>query len=315
MWQDGAGIDGERYPAGMRPLLALWHADSGWEVRPQGRWVELRRNGAAPTRVELNRNDGAADLLAQLQVAVAGLQGKLIAPADMALPWPQRLASHGDDQMSWAAHDIKAQDWRPLGADEGHAYLLRQAPRSRTATALGAPGSGTAGIEAPLRVMPGRDALDPLGADLAGTALGQAGSLATLFQLALAPVLTPRLQASLAAGTAPVQAGREVLRRWNLDERREAEWRLLVGMDAHPDQATQRLAPGAAAPGDGADLARIGLLPALDAWAAVLRDDRIDLDADISSTAMPVIRPHGEAPRGLRHRELRQALSALLNTP
>jgi hypothetical protein len=131
--------------------------------------------------------------------------------------------------------------------------------------------------------------------------LGHAGGLAALFQLALAPVLTPGLQASLAAGPAPLQAGREVLRRWNLDERREADWRLLVGMDAQPDQAPERLAPGAAAPGDGADLARIGLLPGL--------------DADISSTAMPVIRLHGEAPRGLRHRELRQALSALLNTP
>jgi hypothetical protein len=164
--------------------------------------------------------------------------------------------------------------------------------------------------------VPGRDAVDPLGTDLDGTALGLASRLATLFQLALAPVLTPGLQAQLAPGNnVPLQAGREVLRRWNLDEHREAEWRLLVGLDARPDQAPERLAPGAAAPSSGEELARLGMLPALDAWGRALHDDRIDLDAPISSPAMPMIRPHGEAPRALLHSELRLALRTLLNTP
>jgi hypothetical protein len=316
MWQDGAGVAGERYPAGLRPLMALWHADVGWEIRPQARQVELRQNGGAPVVVTLARADDAAALLAQLQAAVPGLQGRVIAPAGMDLPWPQRLADHGDEQTTWAGHLQMAPTWRAVGRDESHAYMLRQAPRSCHALTLGAPAPGAAAQGSrPLRLMPGRDAPDPLGQDLIGTALAQAGGLAALFQLALAPVLTPGLQAQLAAGSTPLAAGREVLRRWNLDERREAEWRLLVGMDGQTDQAPERLAPGAGLASDGQAVAAVGMLPMLDAWGAALRDDRIDLDAPVSSPSMPLVRPHGEAPRGLRHRELRLALAALLNTP
>lgn len=311
----GAGLAGQRYPAGMRPLLQLWHAAEGWEIRPWADRVELRQGGGAVTTVALPQAQTAAELLASLQAAVPGLQGQVVEPASAALPWPLRLATHGDDQPSWALHDLLAQRWRALPRAQGDAYPLRQAPRSRRAGALGAPTGRFSPAEDALDVLPGRDAVDPLGADLGGTALGRAGDLAALFQLALAPLLNPGLTAALSAGPTPLQAGREVLRRWNLDERREAEWRWLVGLDAVPDQAPERLAPGPAAPAAGEEVARIGLLPTLDAWGQVLRDDRIDLDADRSSPAMPLLRPRGQAPRPLTHRELRDALRTLMNLP
>jgi hypothetical protein len=313
IWSQGAGVVDERFPAGMRPLLKLWHADAGWKVRPWSDHVEFSKNDGAPISVALPKVQNAAQLLTSLTTAVTGLQGAVVEPAGFDLLWPVRLATHGDDQPTWAAHAIEADKWRALGADEASAYLLRHAPRSRTAAAVGAPLA--AGAEGPLRVVPDRDATDPLGADLIGTALGKAGDLAALFQMALAPVLTPNLQARLAAGPAPLTAGREVLRRWNLDERREAEWRLLVGLDAAPDEATERLSPGAAAPSSGEAIARLGMVPAVDAWATALRDDRIDLNANTSSPAMPLVRPRGEAPRQVLHSELRDALRALLNVP
>jgi hypothetical protein len=46
-----------------------------------------------------------------------------------------------------------------------------------------------------------------------------------------------------------------------------------------------------------------------------LRDDRINLNANTSSPAMPLVRPRGEAPRQVLHSELRDALRALLNVP
>jgi hypothetical protein len=315
LWQQGAGVAGERYPAGMRPLLKLWHASSGWEIRPFGDHIEFRQNGGAVVDVMLPKLQNAAQLLATLTAAVAGLQARVLAPDGFDLPWPVRVADHGDDQPTWAAHDREALRWRPLRQDEAQAYALRHAPRSRTASAVGAPTGAWSPAEGPLNVVPGRDATDPLGSDLAGTALGLAGDLAALFQMALAPVLKPGLQARLAAGQTDVLAGREVLRRWNLDQRREAEWRLLVGLDALPDQAPERLHPGAAAPASGEALARIGLLPALASWGHALRDDRIDLDADISSPTMPLLRPRGEAPRPATHAELRDALRTLLNLP
>jgi hypothetical protein len=313
LWNQGAGVADERFPAGMRPLLKLWHADAGWKVRPWGDHVEFSQNDGAPITVALPKVQNAAQLLTSLTTSVAGLQGAVVDPAGFDLLWPVRLATHGDDQPTWAAHTIEADKWRSLGANEAGAYLLRHAPRSRTAAAIGAPLAADA--EGLLRVVPDRDATDPLGVDLIGTALGKAGDLAALFQMALAPVLKPNLQARLAAGVTPLTAGREVLRRWNLDERREAEWRLLVGIDAAPDEATERLAPGAAAPSSGEAIARLGLVPTVDAWATALRDDRVDLNANISSASMPLIRLRGEAPRQVLHSELRDALKALLNVP
>jgi hypothetical protein len=315
LWQQGAGIAGERFPAGMRPLLKLWHADSGWEIRPWSDRVEFSHNDEAPITVALPKVQNAAQLLASLSAAVAGLEGAVVDPAGFDLLWPVRLASHGDDQPTWAAHDREADLWRAIGSSEAKAYLLRHAPRSRSASGVGAPTGVWSPAEGPLKIVPDRDATDPLGTDLAGTALGRAGDLAALFQMALAPVFTPGLQAQLATGPAPLSAGREVLRRWNLDERREAEWRLLVGLDALPDQAPERLAPGAAVPSSGEAIAVPGVLPALAAWGNALRDDRVNLYANTSSTAMPLIRPRGDAPRQLLHSELRDALKALLNVP
>jgi len=317
LWSQAAGVPGERFPAGMRPVLKLWHGDAGWEIHPLSDRIELRKNGAAPIIVNLPKVQTSAQLLTSLTAAVAGLQGSVVDPAGFELPWPVRIATHGDDQPTWAAHDREAALWRPLGSNEGAAYLLRHAPRSRTAASVGAPTGQWSPAEGALRVVPDRDATDPLGTDLPGTALGRAGDLAALFQLALAPILTPSpgLRSPLLGVSTPLVAGREVLRRWNLDERREAEWRLLVGLDALPDQAAERLYPSVGAPSTAEAVTRLGMLPTLDAWGKALRDDRIDLDAERTSVAMPLVRPHGEAPRPVLHRELRDALKVLLNVP
>lgn len=307
LWQQSAGIAGQRFPAGMRPLLKLWHANKGWQIRPAAGQVEFRQNAGAPVTVTLPKVQDAAALLAQLQAAVAGLQGSVVTPAGFELPWPVRLADHGDDQPTWALHDRRALDWRDIPDSEADAYRLRHAPRSRTAAQVGAPSGAWSPAESALKPVPGFDAVDPLGTDLEGTALGLAGNLAAVFQMALAPVF----DSTLSANAANLTAGREVLRRWNLDERREAEWRLLVGLDAGAEIEADRLAPGAAAVSDGTAIARTGVLPAFDAWRRVLRDDRIDLSQDISSPAMPLVRPRGEAPRQATHAELAAALGAM----
>ncbi|RZL39395.1 MAG: hypothetical protein EOP35_03775 [Rubrivivax sp.] len=311
LWQQSAGLAGQRFPAGMRPLLKLWHGDAGWQIRPAAGQVEFRQNAGVPITVALPKVQDAAALLVQLQGAVAGLQGSVVAPAGFELPWPVRLADHGDDQPTWALHDQRALDWRDLPRSEGDAYRLRHAPRSRTGAQVGAPGAAWSPAEGPLKPVPGFDSVDPLGTDLDGTALGLAGNLAAVFQMALAPVFDPTIRANAVNLT----AGREVLRRWNLDERREAEWRLLVGLDAGPEIEADRFAPGAGATSDGTAIARTGVLPAFDAWRRVLRDDRIDLSQDISSAAMPLIRPRGEAPRQATHAELSATLKAMFNLP
>jgi hypothetical protein len=137
----------------MRPLPKLWqwHGPAGWEIRPFGDHVEFRQNADAPFTVALPRVQSAAQLMASLTAAAAGLQASLVTPEGFELPWPVLVADHGDGQITWAAHDREAVTWRPL---------------------------------------PHRDAADPMGADLVGTTLGRAGHLAARFQMALAPCST-----------------------------------------------------------------------------------------------------------------------------
>jgi len=47
----------------------------------------------------------------------------------------------------------------------------------------------------------------------------------------------------------------------------------------------------------------------------VLRDDCIDMSQDISSPAMLLVRPRGEAPRQATHVELAAALKAMFRLP
>lgn len=321
LWQHGgATVAHERHPASRRTLLRIWLPAGGLEVRRRRDEITFRLGGVEQAPIALPRQQTAAQLAAQLVAAVPGLQTSTAPSPDYDLPWPLRLSDGGDEQATLALHDAHADDFVAVGSDEAGALAIAHAPRSATAARLGAPASGCH-VQQPLRLLPSRDAFDPAGADLAGTAIDHAADLAALLGMGLAPTL-------LASPTVPGVAGNlspvfQVFRQWNLDERRENEWRLLLGLDAASERpaagADPRVRPGApasAAAADGEPVATaLGWIPTFRAWSRMAADVRADSAAATPVPGAPTMRPRGEPPRQPANKELRDAMRFLLDLP
>ena len=172
------------------------------------------------------------------------------------------------------------------------------------------------------------------GADALGhaSAVGLAADLATLLCLGTGPSLDGEtVAAATAPGLAPVADDNDpvhqVFRRWNLDDRRINEWRMLVsggaasektspevhdeGMRAHPNPETYT----SPSPGGEALANTMGWIPVWRSWLRMAADPSADSQSDRTHRATPFVDQPGEVPRQPSNRELSDAIRFLLDLP
>ncbi|MEM9520367.1 MAG: hypothetical protein AAGA37_13675 [Actinomycetota bacterium] len=328
------GFEDLRYPASTRGLVKIWWpADTTLEVAHDDHTVQLRVDGGPPTVITLGLNDLSAQGLAdRLTAAVAGLEVAVIDAdaADHPLLFPRALDDPGDEATSIERHDELADGFQPVGSSEDDGYVIRHTPHANQTTTYGLSGRSGSGVDA-YPVVP-QSALG----DFDDSALGLAADLATLMTMGAAPTLAaapifPADAPGLPPITAPGQENNEVyqiFRRWNLDQRRINEWRMLIaggaasekttgaadydpGMRAHPAPA----AYASPAP-DGEALAnQLGWIPTWRAWLKMASD----LSADSAGTGSEPYNPLVPAPTGDLHQpsnaDLTEAVRFLLDLP
>jgi hypothetical protein len=315
-----------RYPPGSRPLLELWWTGApGLQINHRGRTLRFRIGDAGAEQVLAIPPSAMtpAELAAWLEANVApgGVKAQLHARPFHAgdspevahrLPWPETV------------EDIGA-ELRPVG-DADHRYVLNHASRDQLSTPLGqrgpavalgegwpiAPGPGTAGAE--------------------GTGVGMAAELGVLLALGAASRISdPSKLPPKAPNLAPVS---QVFRRWNLDERRANEWRMLIAGGAASEKpprtrpappATETIPRDDAQPaGAGAsppvlagseDLANLlGWVPLMRAWSRVAADVEQDANAEIAAPYNPRIRRDGRWVQPT-NRQLSEAVRYLFDLP
>jgi hypothetical protein len=237
-------------------------------------------------------------------------------PPDPSLPWPGTLADPGDPGPIADAAVAKAR-FVPVGKTQETGVVLRHAPRADLSTPAGLMASGPDAFP----VVP----VASLG-DLEGSGLGAAADLATLLAVAAAPAFGPVAVADGVLPALPVPAVGEVVqvfRRWNLDERRLAEWQTLVGGGAPPD------GPPAAAPDPllrtppigyagaqpvGADLvAAMGWIPLWRSWIRVATDAQADAASPLPLASTPLVRFPDGSVRRPTNAELTEGIRYLLD--
>ena len=297
-----ADLAGHAYPSGMRGLVAVWWEGAGTlEVRHADDLVTFRTS-AGTTAVRVPAGTTAAALAQLLPAALAGVKAEVVAAGapDPALPWPRSLADPGDDGP--AADAAVAREWSvPVGRSRKEALVLRHAPRADLSTPAGLLAGGAEAFP----VVP----LASLG-DLEGSGLGAAADLAVLLAVAAAPSLGPVTVGDglPALGVPAVREVVQVFRRWNLDERRLAEWQALVtggaaaegAPAAAPDPLLRPPPVGyAGAQTVGADLvAAMGWIPLWRAWVRVAGDPQADAAAAVALPSTPLVRfPDGRVRR------------------
>jgi len=311
-------LSGYDYPSGMRGLVKVWWEGAGpLEVRYADDLVTFRA-GAVETPVRLPAGTTAASLAQLLTAAVNGVKTKLVndGPPDPALAWPATLADPGDDGPVADAPVARAR-FVALGTSESAALMLRHAPRADLSTPAGL----TAGRPEAFPLVP----IASLG-DLEGTGLGAASDLAVLLALAAAPTLgTVSVSDGLAALPDPaVHEVVQVFRRWNLDERRLAEWQSLVAGGA-PRQGAPPAPPGdpllrtlpvgyPGAQAVGADLVdAMGWIPLWRAWVRIATDVGADAGAAFALPSTPLVRFADGSVRRPANSELTDGVRFLLD--
>jgi hypothetical protein len=314
-------LDHHAFPSGMRALLRIWRTgDAGLEVTSDTHLLRLRPSGAAERTETVGPGRAtAADLVARITgVPDATVVAKLRGGKDPVyrLPWPTTFADPGDagplsDHAATRGRFLRA------GKDEASGFTRRHAPRADTASTAGL-GDGAA-----FPVVP-----DAALGDVEATGLGTAADLAGLLVMAAAPVLrggTVTVSDGVAPPLGPTQRDlgqvSEVFRRWNLDERRLNEWRMLVGGGAAsekqqaPATADPLMRPRATpnpAP-DGEPFATaMGWVPLWRAWLRVATDPGADSTAPIAMPYTPPVTLADGTRRRLTNAELTLGVRFLL---
>lgn len=298
-----------RYPEGARPILTMWWTlDSDLQVHHAGNTLTFRiGDGPAVQRIVLPPIAFTpAELGAYLSATVTGrgpgapgpAGGLVCRPAiagdSMAAvhprPYPQVVEDTGGVFVS-------------VGRDERHAYELRHARRGDLATRFGQRGPAVTTAEGwPIGPGPGAGGSE-------GAGVGMAADLASLLALGAASRLHPDPDHFPDDGGPDLHLGRvsQVFRRWNLDERRVNEWRMLIAGGAASERpARAPVGPTEAVPADpvayqaGASppvlvgteaLANaMGWVPAFRAWSRVAADPVEDTTAAQAAPYTPRVR-------------------------
>ncbi len=294
-----AGLQHLAFPTGMRGLVRVWvDEDVECEIRHDDALVTLRPAGLAAVEVPIDpAGVTPTELAALLDGAVPGLHAAAVGADDpqYTLPWPATLADPGDDGPR-IDHVTARERFVALPDDEDKAYVLRHAPRVEHSIGAGLNGDALSRVDA-FPVVP----IEAIG-DLEGTGLGAAADLTVLLAMAAAPTLRGGSVAvddglpDLPADEKQLGEVAEVFRKWNLDERRINEWRMLVGGRARSEKLGD---PETADPlmrrrggqhrsaqteaGERVATA-MGWIPMWRAWLRVASDPAADTEADI---AMP----------------------------
>ncbi len=333
LWREGQGdvtLDQLRYPAGRRALVKVWWEQDGVvEISHDDHLIQLRKDGGDPIPVRLGPGDVTATTIAQkLRDALPGLQAEVVdaASTDLLLPYPKTLDDPGDRAPSRAQHDELAGSFAGVGATAEEAYVLAHTPRSELSTRFGQRGPTTSSLEG-FRLVPSATL-----ADLDTSALGLAAELAALLCMGLAPSLDGAAVGVPAAAGRPAVANPtadpvyQVFRRWNLDERRVNEWRMLVhggavsekpaaagaheaGMRAHPNPGGYNNAAAA-----GEEIANLmGWVPLWRAWLRVAADPKADTLAATAEQYTPFVTRADGSVSQPTNAELSQAIRFLLD--
>jgi hypothetical protein len=300
----------------MRDLVTVWWEGAGTlEVRHGDDLVTLR-TGGVETPVRLPAGTTAASLAQLLPAALAGVKAavRTTKAPDPALPWPRSLADPGDPGPAVDATVAKA-TFVPVGKTQQTGIVLRHAPRADLSTSAGLTSADA------FPVVP----VASLG-DLEGSGLGAAADLATLLAVAAAPAFGPVTVTDGVLPALPIPAVGEavqVFRRWNLDERRLAEWQTLVSGGAPPDgppvaapDPLVRTPPiGYAGPQPvGADLvAAMGWIPLWRAWIRVATDAQADAGSPLPLASTPLVRFPDGSVRRPTNAELTEGVRYLLD--
>ncbi len=330
---DSEGLADQRYPWRRAGLVQLWWTGSGdLTVNHDGRRVQLRLDDAPLADITLELDQLTPANLAQLlDDAHADIAVELVDEtiADIPLAFISALADPGDQANTLAEHETRRQEFVEVGDSQDKAHIIHAGPQSELTTPFGVLGPTVTELDdTPVVPQAG------LG-DADASAVGLAADLTALLAMGAAPTLAdgpiepPLVDGSPVAD--PVAAGEvhQIFRRWNLDDRRVNEWRMLVtggarseklpgsedghdpGMRIHPDPATyQSPAP------DGRDLTdRLGWLPAWRAWIRMATDVTTDTLSDQAEPYSPRFVDGTGTTRQPTNVELTRAIRYLLDLP
>lgn len=278
-----------RYPPGMRPLVRVWWEGAGdLEVRPADNEVVFRQ-GATDTTIPVPAGTTVPALVTLLTGALAGVKAEPEGAGDPPVPLPApSLADNGDDGLAVDA-PVGSTRFVPVGRTKAAGVLLRNAPRFDVATPVGLGGA----LLDPFPVVPAAALTD-----LDATGLGHAADLAALLAMAAAPSLG-RVDINDALPAPPesqLPEVAQVFRRWNLDERRLAEWRQLVaggGASDTPaagvDPMIRELPAGVRRPHPAGEpvAVALGWVPLWRAWLRVAADPLADTTAAVAHGSTP----------------------------
>jgi hypothetical protein len=291
-----------RYPSGPRPLLRVWWTGAGdLDVRAADHTITFRPGGGNPTDVQVPLTGATpVDLVARLKQAVPGLEAEAVDTPSTTydLLFPHSFSDPGDTQPTLAEHDRHRDDFVRVGTTRDNAHLVLHAPRVELATSAGLEGPVVSALD-DISVVPSRT----LG-DVEESAIGLAADLAALLCLGAMPSLVDSPIHLVAHGPS-LDPSFQVLRQWNLDERRVNEWRMLVtgGADsekpfgaADPRDPAMRPNPVAGAPAyaskapAGERIATaMGWIPLWRAWLRMATDPVSDTTAAVSMPYTPVV--------------------------
>ncbi|MBI3350752.1 MAG: hypothetical protein HY020_26585 [Burkholderiales bacterium] len=301
-WDSGDSADGHaRYAADRRVLLKLWYGGAGAVTVRQGRdRLSFQHDADAAVEVLLAEAVQASGLAALIESAMPDLHAAVASATDPEyyLPWPATVDDPGDTATTLGDHRAHRDDPVTLSHDGGKPTWLHHAPRRANSVPVGVPGaSPLIGADRSLRLLPERGATV---ADLAGTAIADAGDLAAILAMGLVPSLDGRatpVPGIVGAGArlTPVQ---QVFRRWNLDERSQDEWRQLFG-------------PGAGGP----DAINMGWIPLIRAWSELAGNPALDAMGVGSPAGRPASRIGQRTVRPTGNRTLSEAMRTLLDLP
>lgn len=302
-WDTGDSAEGHaRYAADRRILLKVWYAGAGNVTLRQGRdRLSFQHDADAVVDVTLAAALPASALAALIEGAIPDLHAAAASASDpdYYLPWPATVDDPGDTAATPADHAAHRADALPVSRDADEPTWVRHAPRRANSAPAGVPTvSPLRGADQPLRLLPEHGGTV---ADLAGTAIADAGDLAAILAMGLVPSLdgrstpVPGIADATAARLTPVQ---QVFKRWNLDERSQDEWRELFG-------------PGSGAP----DAIQMGWVPLIRAWADLAARPEVDA-MDVGTPAnRPAVRIGPQTVRPSGNRALSEAMRTLLDLP
>jgi len=330
---DQDGLGSQRYPWRRAGLVRLWWTGTGdLTINHDGRRVQLRLDDAPLDDFTLELDQlTAANLAQQIDDAHTDITVELVDDtiADLPLAFLSALADPGDQAATLAEHEAGRQAFVEVGDSAETAHIIHAGPQSGQTTPFGTLGPTVTGLD-DTPVVPQAGLGD---ADV--SAVGLAADLAALLAMGAAPTLAdapiepPLVDGRPVAFPAESSEVHQIFRRWNLDDRRVNEWRMLVtggarseklpgsedghdpGMRAYDDVGVyQSLAA------DGRDLTdRLGWLPVWRAWLRMATDVTSDTLADQAEPYSPRFVDGTGATRQPTNAELTTAIRYLLDLP